>query len=158
MVDVTDAPKRAAHAVRSTLPDRPICIAVNKIDQISPEALPTLVAGIGAGVVVIPTSALAGSGVESLRAEIGRLLFSVAQSRGSDLLALSNRQRGALRDAQEALTRARGICDRSSGIAEHAELLAIEVREAMNALSLLVGEVATEELLGRIFARFCIGK
>jgi tRNA modification GTPase len=39
-----------------------------------------------------------------------------------------------------------------------AELISLELREAIGALSLLVGEVATEELLGRIFARFCIGK
>ena len=73
------------------------------------------------------------------------MLFSVVESRASGLVALSDRQRGVLRGAREALSRARRLCDESPVLADGAELIALEVREAVDALSLLVGEVATEE-------------
>ena len=107
---------------------------------------------------VSAVSALTGRGLESLREDLNRTLFAGAESHGNETLALSNRQRGALRDASEALTRARAICDNASRASAEAELIALDMREAMNALSLLIGEVTTEDLLGRIFARFCIGK
>ena len=38
------------------------------------------------------------------------------------------------------------------------ELVAVRVREALSALGAITGETATEELLDRIFATFCVGK
>ncbi len=38
------------------------------------------------------------------------------------------------------------------------ELVAEDVRAAVAALAGLVGQIGTEEVLGAIFARFCIGK
>jgi tRNA modification GTPase len=38
------------------------------------------------------------------------------------------------------------------------ELLAVELRLALDALGQLVGAVYTEDLLGRVFSQFCIGK
>jgi tRNA modification GTPase len=86
------------------------------------------------------------------------MLFGGVETHGAELLALSDRQRSALREARHALGRALEMCKNSQEIKDFAELLALEVREAINALSLLTGEIATEELLGRIFSRFCIGK
>jgi tRNA modification GTPase len=39
-----------------------------------------------------------------------------------------------------------------------AELLAEELRQAQQALSEITGDFTTEDLLGRIFSSFCIGK
>ena len=41
---------------------------------------------------------------------------------------------------------------------ENAELVAAELHTAAQALGTLVGEEQTEDMLGRIFSRFCIGK
>ncbi len=38
------------------------------------------------------------------------------------------------------------------------ELIAVELRSALSALSEIIGEVTTEDLLSEIFSRFCIGK
>jgi tRNA modification GTPase len=38
------------------------------------------------------------------------------------------------------------------------EIISIEIREAISALSEIIGEVTTEDLLTQIFSTFCIGK
>jgi tRNA modification GTPase len=38
------------------------------------------------------------------------------------------------------------------------DLLAIDIRAALSALSAITGEVSSDEVLGAIFGKFCIGK
>jgi tRNA modification GTPase len=42
--------------------------------------------------------------------------------------------------------------------AKQGELAALELREAQRELGEIVGDVTSDELLGRIFSSFCIGK
>ena len=56
--------------------------------------------------------------------------------------------------ALESLDRARQGLDM---MMEH-ELIAIDLREALDALGAITGTVDTEEILGRIFSEFCVGK
>jgi tRNA modification GTPase len=158
VVDATDEPAAAVGAIRPTLPNAEVLIVLNKIDALPPESR----SGVAETAVltgpIVSVSAMTGAGIGDLKGEIARLVFAGGESHGSDVLALSNRQRSALNDAHDALRRAAGIIDDTRSTTDRAELLALEVREAMNMLSLLVGEVTTEEMLGRIFSRFCIGK
>lgn len=158
VIDATDAPRETLEALRRALPPRPMCIALSKADLIREEELDRRVAELKGPVPLQVVSAITGQGVDSLREEIGRTLFAAGESIVADTVTLSDRQRQALRVAYEALGRARSMCQDSAEVMNSAELLAVEIRESINALSLLVGEVATEELLGRIFSRFCIGK
>ncbi|NPA16777.1 MAG: tRNA uridine-5-carboxymethylaminomethyl(34) synthesis GTPase MnmE, partial [Aquificae bacterium] len=41
---------------------------------------------------------------------------------------------------------------------DHKELLMLEISEAEKALEEITGEITTEDILGNIFSRFCIGK
>lgn len=158
VVDAADNPRDAIEAVQGRLGGRLLRVVVSKIDRLSPDERAMLNARLGPQVIAAAVSALTGEGVEELRAEIGRTLFYDTETHGSDVLALSNRQRAMLGEALEAVRRARAIGGESPDVARYAELLALEIRAAVNALSLLTGEVTTEDLLGRIFARFCIGK
>ena len=47
---------------------------------------------------------------------------------------------------------------KKGAILDHADVLAFELRDALQALGTVAGSVTTEELLGRVFANFCIGK
>ena len=58
----------------------------------------------------------------------------------------------------EALARCRVHLNTAVEVLPGAELVAEELRQAQLALSELTGEVASDDLLGEIFARFCIGK
>ena len=64
------------------------------------------------------------------------------------------RQKAALERAAAGLTRARDAL--RDGRAP--ELAALELREALAALGEITGGNAAEEVIDRIFARFCIGK
>lgn len=54
----------------------------------------------------------------------------------------------------EAIERAREALDLG---AEH-ELLAMDIRDALDALGAIVGKVTTDDILNRIFSDFCVGK
>ncbi len=87
-----------------------------------------------------------------------RTIFTEAHGRAAQLVALTTRQRESLRDARDAIERGRELMRGEAELRTCAELVAMELREAIGALSLLTGDITTEDLLGRIFSRFCIGK
>ena len=64
------------------------------------------------------------------------------------------RCRESLRMAAECLTRAVHLADSSAGD----ELVASEVRTALDELGLVVGAIYNDDILDRVFSRFCIGK
>ena len=64
------------------------------------------------------------------------------------------RCRESLIAAGESLRRAAGAAEACAG----EELVAIEVRGALEHLGRIVGAVYTDDVLDRIFSRFCIGK
>ena len=100
-------------------------------------------------------SAKTGEGLAALRALIKRTIG--AGDGGEDALAARRRHLEALAQAREALLRALEHL-RPEDAAAHTELAAEGLREAREALAAIVGDYATEELLGDIFAGFCVGK
>lgn len=94
-------------------------------------------------------SALTGAGLELLQREILRRIGWQPQEEGV-FLARERHLRG-LEQASIHLQQARAH-------REQLELLAEELRLAQAALSQITGEFTSEDLLGEIFTRFCIGK
>jgi len=98
----------------------------------------------------VSVSAHTGDGLPALRDRLDRLAFGERSARTS--LALNARHVAAVHEAREALARAASATDGSP------EVLALELREALDALGRVVGAVTPDDLLGRIFSTFCIGK
>lgn len=96
-------------------------------------------------------SAKTGSGLSELRTAIYDNLISKTPS---SVLICTARHQAALAQAQAALARA------NLEIASNnpAELISLEIRTALSELSEIVGLTHTEDILGRIFSKFCIGK
>ncbi len=100
---------------------------------------------------ITATSAVTGVGLDSLRSLLGER----AQRLKQPALAPSlSRCRHHVESCLEQLRRAHGIVL----FEEQPELLALELRGALEQLGEMVGIIYTEDLLDRIFSRFCIGK
>jgi len=130
-------------APEAPLPEAVVRITVvNKID---------LVAGLAAGRdgEVVRVSAKTGAGLDALRSAI--LDAAGWSARGETVFLARERHLRALFDARARL---------AAAAAQHAqwELFAEELRLAQEALGAITGRVSADDLLGEIFARFCIGK
>lgn len=134
---------------RDSLPqDVPVTLVFNKCDLTAGMPL----ADTFTGPPRVHVSALRGDGIEMLRAHLQQCMgFQV-----SDAGSISARQRHL-----DALVRARAHVDdgaRQLSEARAGELMAEDLRRAQQALAEITGEFSSDDLLGRIFASFCIGK
>jgi tRNA modification GTPase len=127
--------------------DRRVLNVWTKGDQFRPGA-------VGNGDLdLVVTSAATGLGIDELRAAIARALGG--RQAGENLPAGTGaRCRGSLRRAQAALLSASHALLDGSGD----ELVAVDLRSAIDELGKIVGAVVTDDILDRIFRRFCIGK
>ncbi len=127
---------------------REVIIVRNKIDLAGEPPSATVDA---AGRTVIALSARTGAGVERL---VSRLQESGAGDDGGDVILARDRHVEALHRAAALLRRARRRLEEHAG----PELLAEDLRNTQSVLGEITGEVTPDDLLGEIFARFCIGK
>jgi tRNA modification GTPase len=102
----------------------------------------------------ISTSSVAGTGLDNLRAALRHAVLAAAGSGGDVVAGTAVRCRESLRLAAECLERAQEIVYTGGG----EELVAAEVRVALEQLGRVAGAVYTEDVLDRIFSRFCVGK
>jgi tRNA modification GTPase len=99
----------------------------------------------------ISISARTGAGMDDLKARLDAVCFGEVSVAAS--LALNLRHVRGIEEAREALERITAQLPLL-----RPELLAVEFREAIDALGAILGRVTPDDLLGRIFAGFCIGK
>lgn len=126
----------------------PVTVVRNKIDL---SGRPAAVAETDTGTEVA-LSARDGTGLELLRDHLKRA--AGFQQAGADTFSARTRHLDALERARGHLEDgARLLAEQQAG-----ELLAEELRLAQQCLSEITGEFTSEDLLGRIFASFCIGK
>jgi tRNA modification GTPase len=146
---VTDPDGNAFREERAQLPpDVPVSLVFNKCDLAVGLALADTITGPPR----LTLSALTGKGLEELRAHLKACMgyqgieggAISARARHLDALARARRH---TQEAQRQLTEARA-----------GELAAEELRAVQQALGEITGEFTSEDLLGRIFAGFCIGK
>jgi tRNA modification GTPase len=149
---VVDASEPAAvagiEADLARLPsDAPRTLVLNKIDRNGGE--PRIVPGEPPQVQL---SAATGAGLDLLRAHLKDCVgFHPA---GSGVLSARARHLEALRRARAHVEEAhRLLTERHAG-----ELVAQELTDAQKQLGEITGEVTSDDLLGRIFTSFCIGK
>jgi tRNA modification GTPase len=129
------------------VPARPGLLVWTKGDQSRPELL------ANEPCQVIVTSAATGMGLDELRSVIAR---SLRDARADDNLPAGTgaRCRGSLQRAESSLESA--VESIHSGAGD--ELIALDLRAAVDELGKVVGAVVTDDVLDRIFRRFCIGK
>jgi tRNA modification GTPase len=127
-------------------------VVLNKIDlraRVNERALETLAAGLPR----VRISALKGEGIEDLRKAIRDVITSGIDT--TDLgVAPSLRHKEALERASGHFQSA--VSNLREGLPF--DIIAADLQEGLEALGEIVGETTNEEVLDRIFSRFCIGK
>ena len=98
-------------------------------------------------------SAKKGEGLDDLRMALTEVCAEYAVS-SDDVIVTNARHIDALKNARTALARVQdGL---HSGLPT--DLVSQDIREAIYHIGSIVGEISTDEVLGTIFSRFCIGK
>ena len=150
VIDLAEDPQADAYAQEKVrLPrDVPVTLVLNKSDRVAGIPLADTLSGPPR----LAVSALTGEGLDSLRTHLKSCMgFKTmdgetvsARQRHLDALARAHRH---VEEAERRLRESRA-----------GELVAEELRGAQQALSEITGEFTSEDLLGRIFGSFCIGK
>ncbi|MCE9604124.1 MAG: 50S ribosome-binding GTPase [Planctomycetia bacterium] len=105
-------------------------------------------------VASINVSAATGEGLDALKRAIAEAVVAAQSAHGDVVGTTAVRCRDSLRRAAEALAAASSACRSQSGD----EIVAAELRLALDELGQVAGTVYTDDILDRIFSRFCIGK
>ncbi len=142
-IDATrPADERELRALRENADPRRI-VVLTKCDQPKEFAFPD----------AIETSSLTGTGIELLINELRRKMLAERRASGVAAAGTAARCRDSLRLASESLGRARAVVREG-----FEELAAAEIRAALDELGKITGAVYSDDVLDRIFSRFCIGK
>lgn len=99
----------------------------------------------------LSVSSKTGDGIAALKQA---MLAAVEPQAAKDVLLSNARHHAALQQVLQAVTHA------SEGLDENlpADLLAVDLRDALYHLGSITGEVVSNDILSNIFSRFCIGK
>ncbi|MFC3094178.1 tRNA uridine-5-carboxymethylaminomethyl(34) synthesis GTPase MnmE [Alteromonas sediminis] len=130
----------------------PVSVIRNKIDKSGETAGETTVSTAHGAYPIVRLSSLTQQGVDCLREHLTRVLGLSAATEGQFIAR--RRHLDALKQASTHLqTGYDQLHDAMAG-----ELLAEELRLAHQALCEITGEFTSDDLLGKIFSSFCIGK
>jgi len=149
VVDAVADPGATAFAEeRARLPQVPVTLVLNKCDLAA--AIP--LADTLSGPPRITLSALTGQGIDTLRAHLKSCMGYHTLDAGT--VSARRRHLDALARARAQVdSAARVLLERRAG-----EIVAQELRDAQQSLGEITGAFTSEDLLGRIFASFCVGK
>ena len=152
VLDATRPTPQLDGEIRSRINSSNTLVALNKTDLLADPGMPAAVAP--AGFTAVPVCAVSGEGVPLLLAEIGRLAGGLQQTVGEEQIAINVRHAHYLAEARTCLAAALAkITDEGP-----TELVASDLRGALDAFGEISGKVDNERMLDQLFASFCIGK
>lgn len=155
MVDSTSSIEAVKESVSALQPhidasSQTVIVAANKSDI---AAVPAGLDAMLPDAQTLSISARCGAGLDALRSALVASQSSRLSDAGETLVS-NARHYNALCAASRSLQLVR------SGLLSHTptDLVALDLREALYHLGTITGEISTDEVLGNIFKKFCIGK
>jgi tRNA modification GTPase len=136
--------------IKNKYPQKPLLIIANKIDKLDDIQLAKLNSEIE-GVQLL--SAKSNFGVEQLTNSLLNLI-NIGALKNNNTIVTNSRHYDSLLKALEEVDKVKHGLD--SGLS--GDLLAIDIRQALYHFGEITGEITNDDLLGNIFANFCIGK
>jgi len=136
--------------IKNKYPQKPLLVIANKIDKVDD----ILISKIQSEIQDITLlSAKTGFGLEQLTDALLKLI-NTGSLRNNETIVTNSRHYDALLKAFEEIQKVKhGLETGLSG-----DLLAIDIRQALFHFGEITGEITNDDLLGNIFANFCIGK
>ncbi|MCY6958204.1 tRNA uridine-5-carboxymethylaminomethyl(34) synthesis GTPase MnmE [Clostridium brassicae] len=102
---------------------------------------------------VIEISAKTGKGIEKFKGAIKELFFS-GKITAKDVMITNTRHKEALIKGKESLNAARDVLNNTFAI----DLASIDIRNAWKNLGEITGDTVEEDIIDKIFSKFCLGK
>ena len=152
ILDASEPLEKEDRDILEWLKGKNILILLNKTDKplmISEEDVRPLTDS-----TIIRTSMTDGTGLDELEEYIYELVYSGGLSSKNSVMIVNNRHKEALMRAKDHLQEALNGVD--SGVP--LDMVSIDIRSAWEALGEITGESITENLIDKIFMKFCLGK
>lgn len=158
VVDSTQpgAPDTIASTVGHANGDSHIIVALNKTDiaDINPKTIETIRQTLPGGSAVITVSASTGSGLDTLTKALEDIAALDENATGENIIVTNQRHATALGHAADST---RAVIDAIDSDIP-ADLIAQDLRQTIDHLASITGDIPSNEILSTIFSRFCIGK
>jgi tRNA modification GTPase len=153
MVDCSTPLSEEDLSIYDLVRKRKVILVINKIDLADEGAVGRIVEPLQ-GLSRVQISALYNQGIEELKAAV---FEQVAYTTGpADLPSIVPNLRHKI--ALERALTASGDAVEGFKAQRPAELVAVDLKEALDAVGEIIGIITTDEILDQIFSRFCIGK
>ena len=153
-VDSLKSLKVETEKIKNKFPSKPIVVVANKADLLTETQISKLEEQLTTyNLQLVTISAKQKTGIDELKATLLSFVNTGAL-RNNETIVTNSRHYDSLLKALEEIAKVRyGL---EQGISS--DLMAIDIREALYFFGEITGEVTNDELLGNIFANFCIGK
>jgi tRNA modification GTPase len=140
--------------VRNKYPLKPLIVVINKVDLLSETEILSIKQQLDSiNVLLSPISAKEKLGIDELKEQLLSFVNTGAL-RNNETIVTNTRHYDSLLKALEEVQKVKyGIETNISS-----DFIAIDIRQALYYFGEITGEVTNDELLGNIFANFCIGK
>jgi tRNA modification GTPase len=135
--------------IQEQYPDKQLIVVANKMDQANQEFIETSFVYSH----TLFTSAKSGLGIDNLKAKLLEFVNTGALRNNDTIITNSRHYDSLLKALADVQKVQQGMDANLSG-----DLLAIDIRQALYHLGEITGEITSDDLLGNIFANFCIGK
>lgn len=155
IIDNDNKLKVEIEKIKNQFPQKPLIVVINKVDSLNQEQSRILIEKLSIinYQLSIKISAKEKTGIEHLKNQLLSFVNSGAL-RNNETIITNTRHYDSLHKALEEIQKVKfGL---NSNIPS--DLMAIDIRQALYYFGEITGEVTNDELLGNIFANFCIGK
>ncbi|MBP8157646.1 MAG: tRNA uridine-5-carboxymethylaminomethyl(34) synthesis GTPase MnmE [Flavobacterium sp.] len=140
--------------IKNQFPLKPIIVVLNKVDKLSQEELTAILNQLTTyNIQPITISAKNKEGIDELKNQLMSFVNTGAL-RNNETIVTNTRHYDSLLKALEEIQKVRFGMDTNLS----SDLMAIDIKQALYYFGEITGEVTNDELLGNIFANFCIGK
>jgi tRNA modification GTPase len=140
--------------IKNQFPLKPLIVVINKIDLLSENEIQNIKKQLKALNVILETiSAKNSIGIDNIKSQLLSFVNTGAL-RNNETIITNTRHYDSLLKALEEIQKVKhGMQNNLSS-----DLMAIDIKQALYYFGEITGQVTNDELLGNIFANFCIGK